>query len=255
MIIDVHAHYDDEVYSADLEDVMAELLKEGIVAISSSSSLESSKKNIEIAKRFENIYTNVGIHPHEAKNAPINFENELKELAKFEKNVAIGEIGLDYHYDFSPRDVQKDVFIRQIELAKELNLPIVVHSREAHRDTLDILIQNAFGKIPVLLHCYSGSLEMSKILQKHGVYISVGGVVTFSNAKKLVEVVKDYPMELMMVETDAPYLTPHPHRGKRNDSTYLKFIIKKIAEIKEISEDEVILKTAENAKKIFGLKV
>ncbi|ADL41622.1 hydrolase, TatD family [Caldicellulosiruptor obsidiansis OB47] len=254
MIIDVHAHYDDEAFDADLEDVMAKLKEEDIIAISSSSSVESSKENIEIAKKYDNIYITVGIHPHEAKDAPKDFEQELFGLARFEKNVAIGEIGLDYHYDFSPRDVQRDVFVRQIEVAKELNLPIVVHSREAHKDTLDVLFERAVGKIPVLIHCYSGSVEMSRILRKHGIYISVGGVITFQNAKKLVEVVKEYPLELLMLETDSPYLTPHPYRGKRNDSTYLKYVIQKIAQIKDVSEDEVIEKTTQNAKNFFGIK-
>ncbi len=254
MIIDVHAHYDDEAFATDLEDVMAKLKEGNIVAISSSSSVESSKENIEIAKKYDNIYITIGIHPHEAKDAPNDFEDALFELARFEKNVAIGEIGLDYHYDFSPRDVQRDVFVRQIEVAKALNLPIVVHSREAHKDTLDILLEKAVGKIPVLIHCYSGSVEMSRILRKHGIYISVGGVVTFQNAKKLIEVVKEYPIELLMLETDSPYLTPHPHRGKRNDSTYLKYVIQKIAQIKEVSEDVVIEKTTQNAKNFFGIK-
>ncbi|ADQ03808.1 hydrolase, TatD family [Caldicellulosiruptor owensensis OL] len=254
MIIDVHAHYDDEAFDADLEDVMARLREENIIAISSSSSVESSKENIEIAKKYDNIYITVGIHPHEAKDAPKDFEQELFELARFEKNVAIGEIGLDYHYDFSPRDVQRDVFVRQIEVAKALNLPIVVHSREAHKDTLDILLEIAVGKIPILIHCYSGSVEMSRILRKHGIYISVGGVITFQNAKKLIEVVKEYPLELLMLETDSPYLTPHPYRGKRNDSTYLKYVIQKIAQIKDVSEDEVIEKTTQNAKNFFGIK-
>uniref|UniRef100_A0A7C5V1H2 TatD family deoxyribonuclease n=1 Tax=Caldicellulosiruptor owensensis TaxID=55205 RepID=A0A7C5V1H2_9FIRM len=254
MIIDVHAHYDDEAFDADLEDVMARLREDNIIAISSSSSVESSKENIEIAKKYDNIYITVGIHPHEAKDAPKDFEQELFELARFEKNVAIGEIGLDYHYDFSPRDVQRDVFVRQIEVAKALNLPIVVHSREAHKDTLDILLEIAVGKIPILIHCYSGSVEMSRILRKHGIYISVGGVVTFQNAKKLIEVVKEYPLELLMLETDSPYLTPHPYRGKRNDSTYLKYVIQKIAQIKDVSEDEVIEKTTQNAKNFFGIK-
>ncbi|WP_207182833.1 TatD family hydrolase [Anaerocellum diazotrophicum] len=254
MIVDVHAHYDDEAFLNDLEDVMAKLKDENIIAISSSSSIESSIENIEIAKKYKNIYITVGIHPHEAKDAPSSFEDILFELAKFEKNVAIGEIGLDYHYDFSPRDVQKEIFIRQIEVAKALNLPIVVHSREAHKDTLDIILDKAIGKIPVLIHCYSGSVEMSRILKKYGIYISVGGVVTFQNAKKLVEVVKEYPLELLMLETDSPYLTPHPHRGKRNDSTYLKYVITKIAEIKGVSEDEIIEKTTKNAMNVFGIK-
>lgn len=212
------------------------------------------KKTLKLQKKYDTIYITVGIHPHEAKDAPNDFEDVLFEFARFEKNVAIGEIGLDYHYDFSPRDVQKEVFIRQIEVAKALNLPIVVHSREAHKETLDILLENAVGKIPVLIHCYSGSVEMSRILRKHGIYISVGGVVTFQNAKKLIEVVKEYPLELLMLETDSPYLTPHPHRGKRNDSTYLKYVIQKIAQIKEISEDLVIEKTTQNAKNFFGIK-
>lgn len=254
MIIDVHAHYDDEAFTSDLEDVMAKLKEENIIAISSSSSVESSKENVEIAKKYDNIYITIGIHPHEAKDAPNDFEDALFDLARFEKNVAIGEIGLDYHYDFSPRDVQRDVFVRQIEVARALNLPIVVHSREAHKDTLDILLEKAVGKIPVLIHCYSGSVEMSRILRKHGIYISVGGVVTFQNAKKLIEVVKEYPIELLMLETDSPYLTPHPHRGKRNDSTYLKYVIQKIAQIKEVSEDVVIEKTTQNAKNFFGIK-
>ena len=254
MIIDVHAHYDDEAFATDLEDVMAKLKEGNIIAISSSSSVESSKENIEIAKKYDNIYITIGIHPHEAKDAPNDFEDALFDLARFEKNVAIGEIGLDYHYDFSPRDVQRDVFVRQIEVARALNLPIVVHSREAHKDTLDILLEKAVGKIPVLIHCYSGSVEMSRILRKHGIYISVGGVVTFQNAKKLIEVVKEYPIELLMLETDSPYLTPHPHRGKRNDSTYLKYVIQKIAQIKEVSEDVVIEKTTQNAKNFFGIK-
>lgn len=252
-MIDVHAHYDDERFSDDLEDVMARLKEEDITAITSSSDVRSSIKNKEIAERYSNIYFTVGVHPHEAEKASIDYLDKLKSLSEHSKCVAIGEIGLDFYYDFSPRDVQKKVFIEQIELALELKKPIVVHDREAHKDTLDIIKQYANKDIKILLHCYSGSLEMAKILMNYDISISVGGVVTFNNAKKLVEVVKEYPLDLIMLETDAPYLTPVPHRGKRNDSTYLKYVVEKVAQIKGITIEEVIDKTKNNAKKFFGL--
>jgi len=254
-MIDVHAHYDDKRFEGDLEDIMMKLKENGIYAITSSSDIESSCKNREIANSYENIYFTCGIHPHEAEKAPPNLQDELVKLSMDKKCVAVGEIGLDYHYEFSPREVQKKVFIDQIELAKNLNLPIVVHDREAHADTISILKQYAYNKVKILLHCYSGSFEMAKELIKQGVYISVGGVVTFKNAKKLIEVVENYPLELLLLETDAPYLTPEPHRGKRNDSTYLIYVADKIANIKQISVDEVIEKTTQNAIRFFNLNL
>jgi TatD DNase family protein len=195
----------------------------------------------------------VGVAPWQIECVSENTLDRIGQLAKEEKVVAIGEIGLDYYYDTAPREIQKHWFAQQINLARELQLPIIVHDRDAHQDSMNILKDNKANEVGGVFHCYSGSVEMAKELIDYNFYISVGGALTFKNAKKLVEVVRWVPMERLLIETDCPYLTPEPHRGKRNDSSYVRFVAEKVAQIKELSFEEVAEITLENAKKLFRI--
>jgi TatD DNase family protein len=215
---------------------------------------ESSVKSIELADKYDMIYAAVGVHPHEAKTMDDMMLELLKGMTKKPKVMAIGEIGLDYHYDHSPREIQREWFRKQIRLAKEVNLPIIIHDREANQDVMNILKEEKAFDTGVLMHCYSGSAELAKQYVKLGAYISIAGPVTFKNARKTVEVVKTVPIDHLMIETDSPYLTPVPHRGKRNESGYVRFVAEKIAEIKDMSFEEVARQTTENAKKYFGIE-
>jgi len=254
MLFDSHAHLDDERFDKDRDEVVKRAREEGISYIMNpGSDFSSSVKAVELAEIYDEIYAAVGVHPHDAKDLDELTLNLIRELAKKDKVKAIGEIGLDYHYDFSPRDIQKKWFREQIRLAKELNLPIIVHCREANNDVMNILKEEKAFENGVLMHCYSGSLEMAKEYVRRGAYISIAGPVTFTNARKTHEVVAGIPLDYLMIETDSPYLTPHPFRGKRNESSYVKLVAEKIAEIKNISLEEVAEKTMENGKKYFRI--
>lgn len=251
MIFESHAHYDDECFNIDREALFKKFQEIGIeCVVNIAANMNSSRKSIELAKKYPYIYTTIGVHPHDVKSLKEDDLEKLLLMSSYEKVVAIGEIGLDYYYDHAPRNIQKLWFREQLSLAKELELPVVIHSREASQDTFDIMMEMNPPKKGVI-HCYSGSKEMALAYCKAGYYIGVGGVVTFKNAKKLVEVVEAVPMEHILIETDAPYLTPAPHRGKRNDSSYLPYIIEKIAEIKGITPKEVEDITYENGKRLF----
>ena len=252
MIIDTHTHLLDEKFSADREEVIENLARNGVCAIvENGTNITDSKKAVLLAQSHKNIYAAVGIHPHDASTATPEALKELKLLAKENKVVAIGEIGLDYHYDFSPREAQRTAFFEQIKLAKEAALPIVVHSREAAQETFDILKEeNVKGEI----HCFSASAQMAQEYVKRGFYIGIGGAVTFKNNKKTVEVAKAVPLEKILLETDCPYMTPEPFRGKRNEPKYTFYAAKKIAEIKNIDVEEVISQTHKNAMEFFGIK-
>ncbi|WP_313559475.1 TatD family hydrolase [Ruminiclostridium cellobioparum] len=255
MIFDTHAHYDDERFDEDRDSLLKQLHQEGISYIlNASASPESLEATMELAEKYPFVYAALGIHPHDAEKMNEDIMNRIRTLSKNDKVVAIGEIGLDYYYDNSPRDIQRYWFERQIELAKELRLPIIIHDRDAHEDTVNILKKTDVKQVGGIFHCFSGSAQMAMEMLKLNLYIAVGGAVTFKNARKTVEVVKAVPLEKLLVETDCPYLSPEPHRGKRNNSGYLVHVIRKIAEIKEISESEVAGITLMNAKKVFGLK-
>ena len=253
MIFDSHSHYDDEAFDSDRNELLNDILPrkgvEGVIDM--SSSFESIKKVLKLTEDYPSVFGAVGIHPENARDLPENWLKYVEECSKHEKIVAIGEIGLDYYWEEEcPREIQKPVFIEQIKLANRLNLPVSVHDRDAHGDTFDILREY---KPRGVVHCFSGSVEMSREIVKLGMYIGVGGVVTFKNARHSVEVVKDIPLERLLLETDCPYLSPVPMRGKRNDSSLIAYTAAKVAEIRGISIDEVLEASRKNIKDLFGI--
>jgi len=255
MIIDSHAHYDDEAFEEDRETLLNSFHENGIeYVINSSASMESVKSTLELMEKFPFIYGTLGIHPNDA--AELNEEKFkwLKEQYQKNKVVAVGEIGLDYYWDEPDASIQKEWFSRQMELAREIKLPIVVHSRDAAKDTLDMLKAHHAGEIGGEIHCFSYGVEMAREFLNMGFYIGVGGVVTFKNAKKLVEVVEYMPLDRILLETDCPYLAPTPNRGQRNTSLNLIYIAKEIANIKGIDYDEVVAVTSQNTKTLFQIK-
>ncbi|MBQ7045621.1 MAG: TatD family hydrolase [Clostridia bacterium] len=250
-IFDTHAHYDDERFDSDRYELLASLKNSGVGGvINCAVDIESSKNVIKIAEDFDFCYSAVGYHPENLPDSKsLDFE-KLCELIKHKSVVAIGEIGLDYYWHQDNKDYQKQSFLLQTEFAIKNNLPVIVHDREAHADTLSILQAK---KPRGVLHCFSGSVEMAESILKLGMYIGVGGVVTFKNSKKLAEVVKSLPLNRILLETDAPYMAPEPFRGKTNNSAYILFVAKKIAEIKGVTETEVLEQTYLNAKNLFGV--
>lgn len=254
MLFDSHAHLDSKKFGSDRDKVIKRAFESGVSYIMNpGADYESSINAVKLAESYERIYAAVGVHPHEADSMDDMMLSLIKAMARKTKVKAIGEIGLDYHYDFSPRDVQKFWFRKQLQLAKELKMPVIIHDREANQDVLDMLKEENQFETGVLMHCYSGSAELAKQYIKLGAYLSIAGPVTFKNARKTVEVVEAVPLDRLMIETDSPYLTPHPYRGKRNESSYVKYVCEKIADIKGLSYEEVALQTAENAKKYFNI--
>lgn len=254
MFCDSHAHLDDEAYDDDRSEMLSRARKSGIsLVINVGYDLPSSRNSVALAREHDFIYAAVGIHPHDADTATGDAFNELREMAKFPKVVAIGEIGLDYYRELTPGEVQQEAFRKQISLAKELNKPIIVHDRDAHGDVMAILKEEAPFVKGGILHCFSGSWEMAKECLKLGFYISIAGPVTFNNAGKLKEIAAQVPLERLLIETDSPYLTPQPHRGKRNESSYVVHVAERIAELREITPEEIGEVTTANAKKIFGI--
>ena len=253
MYFDTHAHYDDEDFEADRDSLIRSLPIEGVsLVLNAASNLKSSFEAVALAEKYPFFYAAVGIHPHEASSMNEEALQKLRSLAAKEKVVAIGEIGLDYYYAFSPREVQKEAFRRQMALARELNLPVIVHDRDAHENSMEIV--RAFPDVRGVFHCYSGSLEMAKELVRLGWYLSFTGAVTFKNARKAPEVVAWIPEDRLMVETDCPYLAPVPMRGKRNDSRNLKYIVERIAEIRGTTHEHIAEVTMQNGKRFFGIK-
>ena len=253
MLFDSHAHLDDEKFDEDREEVITRSLQNGVTGIiNAGSCMASSAQSVALAAQYDNIYAAVGIHPHDAKSAQEADYAQLAAWAQLEKVVAIGEIGLDYYYDFSPRDLQRTVFTRQIDVARQMDMPFIIHDRDAHGDILDVLKKEAKGLTGVL-HCFSGSLEMAKEVIKLGFYISIAGPVTFKNAAKLPEIIKNVPLERLLVETDCPYLTPHPHRGKRNEPAYVKIVAEQVAHLREMELADLAKSTTENTKKLFKI--
>ncbi len=251
-IFDSHAHYTDKAFNDDRENMLGSLRESGICGvINCGADIESSVFSVDLANKYDYIYAACGIHPEEADKIPENYIEIIRNLATNEKCVAIGEIGLDYYWRQDTKEKQKELFENQILLSKELDLPIIVHDREAHGDTLEILKKH---KPRGVLHCFSGSPETAEEILKLGMYIGLGGALTFKNARKAVEVAQMLPLDRLLLETDCPYMAPVPFRGKRNYSGYIPYIAEKIAEIKGIDPQTVLDITSENAKKLFDLK-
>ena len=254
MIFDTHAHYDDEQFDADREELLSGMKAGGVgMIVDAAAAVASWDKILELTEKYPFLYGSVGVHPDEVGD--LNEENfaRMSELADRKKIVAIGEIGLDYYWDKEPevQNAQRYWFRRQMELARETNLPVIIHSRDAAADTMEVMKVVHAEEIPGVIHCYSYSREMAQEFIKMGYYIGVGGVVTFKNAKKLKETVEAIPLERILLETDCPYMAPEPHRGTRNDSSNIPFVIAKIAELKGITEEEVERVTEENAGRLF----
>ncbi len=254
MIFETHAHYDDEQFDSGREALLASLPDCGIKrVVNIGASIASTRNSVELAEKYDYIYASVGVHPSEI--AELNEERFawLKELTKLEKVVAVGEIGLDYYWDkeLEVQERQRYWFRRQMDLAREAGLPIVVHSRDAAADTMQVMKEAHAEEIPGVIHCYSYSPEMAQEFIRMGYYIGVGGVVTFKNAKKLKETVEQIPLERILLETDCPYMAPEPNRGKRNDSTNIPYIVAKIAEIKQVTPEEVEQITWQNAMNFY----
>ena len=253
MYFDSHAHYDDARFNDDRDELITKMHAESVSYIlNSGESMLAIKTGLQLAEKYPFIYTAVGIHPHNVKTMTDADLAVLKLYAKKDKVVAIGEIGLDYYYDNSPRDLQRQWFKKQLQLAKEVDLPVIIHSRDAAQECFDIIKESGVTK--GVIHCYSGSAQMALDYISMGYYIGIGGVVTYSNAKKTVEVVEAVPIERIVIETDCPYLSPVPNRGKRNDSLNLKFVVDKIAEIKSMSHDDVARITTANAKELYSIQ-
>ena len=253
-MIDAHAHYDDKAFDIDRDELLSSISRSGVsLIINAGDSVESSKRSIELAEKYDFIYAAVGIHPEHANKVTDKDFDGILELSKHEKVVAIGEIGLDYHYEGYSRQAQSELFRRQMRIAHKALLPVVVHERDACADTLEILKSEDITKTGGLLHCFSGSLETLKTVMDMGMYISLGGVVTFKNAKNAPEAARHVPLQRLLLETDCPYLAPTPHRGERNNSIYMRSTAEKIAELRGISFEEVDRATSENAKRFYRL--
>ena len=254
MIFDTHAHYNDDQFEEDRETLLASMEAGGVgTIVNASASVEDWEEILELTRIYPFVYGMVGVHPDEV--GALNEENfsRMETLLQQEKMVAVGEIGLDYYWDKENHELQKYWFLRQLELAERLEKPVSIHSRDAAEDTLEILKDHA-GKGRMVLHCYSYSPEMAREYIKMGYYLGVGGVVTFKNGKKLKETVKETPIERILLETDCPYLSPEPNRGKRNSSLNLPYVAETIAELKGMTAEEVIRITEENARDFFGLR-
>lgn len=253
MIFDTHAHYDSGAFNADRFQILGGMPKKNVgLIVDPGCDLESSRAAVALAEKYDFVYAAVGWHPEDIDKFSEEAFSELKMLAQHPKCVAVGEIGLDYYWDSEHKDEQKELFRRQIELALELNKPAIVHDREAHGDSLEIV--RGYPELRGVFHCYSGSPEMAAELLKRGWYLGFDGPITYKNARRAIEVLEICPIERIVIETDSPYLTPVPNRGKRNDSSQLCHVIEKIAEVKGMSAGDVERITFENGKKLYGLE-
>ena len=255
MIFDTHAHYDDEAFDEDRDEVLTSLRKRGVgTVVNVGASMEGSRRSVSLSEQYEFVYSAVGVHPDEVGELREEDMEWMREQLQKPKVVAVGEIGLDYYWDKEGHDLQKKWFLRQLKLAKELKKPVIIHSREAAADTMELLKANYHGEMSMVMHCYSYSPEMAIEYRKMGLYLGIGGVLTFKNAKKLKETVLESPMEYLLLETDCPYLAPVPNRGKRNDSGMLKYVVQELAALKGITPEEVIRITEENARRFYGIQ-
>lgn len=254
MIIDTHAHYDDESFDEDRDDLLTGMKGRGVERIVTvGADIATSKAAIELTKKYPFVYGAIGVHPSDVTELDEEKIAWLLEMSREDKIVAIGEIGLDYHYDEPLPEIQKKWFIRQLALAREAGLPVIIHSRDAAEDTLQIMLKNHAEELGGVVHCFSYSLEMAKEYVKMGFYIGLGGVCTFKNAKKVKKVAAEIPLTKIVLETDCPYLAPEPNRGKRNDSANLIYVAREIAALRGISEEEVIRQTRENACRLYHM--
>jgi len=256
MIFESHAHYDDEAFNADRDELLKSLVGNGIeYVVNVGSSMESTRSSVALAGKYDFIYAAIGVHPSETGELTENDIEWLKNEALFnEKVVAIGEIGLDYYWEEPERDIQKIWFERQLELAREVKLPVIIHSRDASKETLDMMKAHKSEEIGGVIHCYSYSKETAKEYLNMGFYFGIGGVVTFKNARQVKEAVQYIPLDRILLETDCPYLSPEPNRGKRNSSLNIPYIARAIAQLKGIEYDELIEITSQNAKKMYFKK-
>ena len=255
MLIDTHAHIDMDCYEDDYSGVISRAKENGVEKIIIPAvEPKDFNKIIQFTHDYDNIYCALGLHPSEAQKYYPKMIDEIEDYVKHNKKiVAIGEVGLDYYWDKSFVEQQKAVFKEQIELAKKLSLPILIHDREAHQDTFDVLKSSNINDLPIVMHCYSGSWEFAKEFLKMNCYIALGGVVTFKNAQKVKEVAQNIPLDRLLLETDCPYMTPVPHRGQQNEPAYVKFVAQEIANLRNVTFEEIAIKTTENANKLFQL--
>lgn len=252
MYFDSHAHLDDRRFDADRAEIIADLKNHNVgLVMNIGCDLSSSLRSVALAKQYDFIYAAVGSHPDDADHVDEKTLALYERLCREKKVRAIGEIGLDYHYEDVPRDIQKKAFRAQLELARALSMPVIVHEREAHADAMELVRE--FDDVHGVFHCYSGALEQAKELAGRGWYIGFTGVLTFKNARKAVEVAQWLPLDRILIETDCPYMAPEPYRGRRNDSRYVPLVGKKLAEIKGLPEQTVMQATAENAMRLFGI--
>lgn len=254
-IFESHAHYDDEAFNEDRRELLKKLPECGIEnVINVGASMESTRSSIALANEYDYIYAAVGVHPNETVELDEEFIDYMRQQAlNNSKVLAIGEIGLDYYWNEPEPEIQKKWFLRQLDLALETKKPVIIHSREAAKDTADILLSDSYKDVRGVIHCYSYSLELAKSFLSRGFYLGVGGVVTYKNARKLVDTVVMAPVDRILIETDSPYLTPVPNRGRRNSSLNLPYVVEKIAELKGMTEDAVIQITNKNARELFDL--
>ena len=253
MLFDTHAHYDDDWFDEDRDALLSSMPERGVgLIVNPGITVETSRMAIAMAEKYPHMYAAVGIHPENCHDFVPAHIDELRELAKHPKVVAIGEIGLDYYWDTNPpKEFQQEVLRAQMALARELQLPVIIHDRDAHADTLAIVKE--FPEVTGVFHCYSGSAEDARTLVKMGWMLSFNGAATFKNARKAPEVIAGVPLERLMIETDAPYLAPVPHRGKRNDSSLVHLVAEKIAQIKDLTAEEVEKATWDNGKRFFRI--
>lgn len=253
MIFETHAHYDDEQFDQDRDEILRSMAAGGIgTIVNVSASYDSCRRVVDMVQAYPFMYVAVGVHPDEVGALNEERLEEMRKLCEDPKVVAIGEIGLDYYWDKEAREEQRRWFVRQLELARKLGLPVLIHSREAAADTMEVMKEYGKG-LKGVIHCYSYSAEMAKEYVKMGYYIGVGGVVTFKNARKLKETVREIPLTSIVLETDCPYLAPVPYRGKRNSSLYLPYVAEEIAALKQVSFEEVVSQTERNAQDLYGL--
>ena len=252
MYFDTHAHYDDERFNEDRKELLQVVLSSGVeLILNPGCDIPSSEFAMRLSEEIENVYFAAGVHPENLEGNPINYLSIIRVLAENRKCVAIGEIGLDYFWYDTHKEEQKKVFVEQLELSLELDMPVIIHDREAHGDCIDIIM--SYPSLKGVFHCFSGSLEMAKVLIENGWYLGFDGPVTYKNARKTVEVLDYCPLDRILIETDSPYLSPVPMRGKRNDSRNLLYISEKIAGIKGLSVEDVARITKENGCRLFGI--
>ncbi len=253
MFFDTHTHLDDRKFDADRNQLIESLKDEGIsLAVNIGADMKSSEESVKLAQKYDFLYASVGVHPSDTGKLKDSDIDKLEEMAHNEKVVAIGEIGLDYYWNEPEREIQKYWFKKQLELSKKLDMPYIIHDREAHKDTLEIIRE--VGYTNGVMHCFSGSVEMAKEVIKMGMYVSLSGNVTFKNAKKTKEVACYLPLDRLLIETDSPYLTPEPFRGRRNNSGYVKYVAQEIANLRNMSVDEIAKITLENGKRFYNIR-